>query len=47
MLDKTTAIEAMLADPLLVKRPVIEAGDHLLVGFSEPAYRAAFAAGTQ
>ena len=40
--DKTSALEAMLADPLLVKRPVIEAGDRLLVGFSEPAYRAAF-----
>ena len=47
VLDKTTAIEAMLADPLLVRRPVIEAGDRLLVGFSEPAYRAAFATGTQ
>lgn len=42
ILDKTSAVEAMLADPMLVKRPVIEVGDRLLVGFSEPAYLAAF-----
>jgi arsenate reductase len=42
VVDKASAVEAMLADPTLVKRPVIEVGDRLLVGFSEPAYRAAF-----
>ena len=42
VVDKTSAVEAMLSDPTLVKRPVIEAGEHLLVGFSESAYRTAF-----
>lgn len=42
VVDKASALEAMLRDPLLVKRPVVEAGDRLLIGFSEAAYRAAF-----
>jgi arsenate reductase len=42
VVDKASAVEAMLADPTLVKRPVIEAGDRLLVGFSESTYRTAF-----
>lgn len=43
IVDQTSAVEALLADPTLVKRPVLETGEHLLVGFSEPAYRTAFA----
>ena len=42
VVDKASAVEAMLAEPTLVKRPVVEVGEHLLVGFSEPSYRAAF-----
>ena len=42
VLDKASAIEALLSDPTLVKRPVVEAGDRLLVGFSEDSYRTAF-----
>ncbi len=36
------AIALMLKHPTLIKRPVVEAGSELLVGFREPAYRAAF-----
>jgi arsenate reductase len=42
VVDQASAIEALLADPTLVKRPVLEAGERLLVGFSEPAYLNAF-----
>ena len=38
VVDQASAVEALLADPTLVKRPVLEAGDRLLVGFSEPVY---------
>jgi arsenate reductase len=34
IVDQTSAIERMLANPTLIKRPVIEIGDHLLIGFS-------------
>jgi len=44
VVDQASAIEALLADPTLVKRPVLEADERLLVGFSEPAYAAAFPA---
>jgi len=42
--DQASAIEALLAEPTLVRRPVVEAGDALLVGFTEPVYAATFAA---
>ena len=42
VVDQASAIDALLADPTLVKRPVLEAGDRLLVGFSEPAYENTF-----
>lgn len=42
IVDQASAVEALLEDPTLVKRPVLESGEHLLVGFSEPAYAAAF-----
>ena len=32
----------MLAHPLLVKRPVLEYGEKISVGFSEPLYRGLF-----
>lgn len=44
VVDQASAAELLLSDPTLVKRPVLEAGERLLVGFSEPAYRAAFGA---
>ena len=34
IVDQGSAIEAMLANPTLIKRPVIEIGEHLLIGFS-------------
>ncbi|MEK9775964.1 MAG: Spx/MgsR family RNA polymerase-binding regulatory protein [Quisquiliibacterium sp.] len=42
IVDKSSALEAMLGDPLLVKRPVIEVGDRLLVGFSDEVLNATF-----
>lgn len=41
-LDATAALELMRAWPTLIKRPVLESSEHLLVGFSESRYRAAF-----
>jgi len=32
----------MLALPLLIKRPVLEVGEKISVGFSEPLYRNLF-----
>ena len=42
-IDADKAIALMLAQPSMIKRPVIEAGDRLLVGFRPEAYAAAFA----
>ena len=42
IVDQASAVDAMLAEPTLVKRPVLETGEFLLIGFSEPAWRAAF-----
>jgi arsenate reductase len=42
-LDEAKAIALMLAQPSMIKRPVIDAGDWLLVGFKPEAYEAAFA----
>lgn len=39
IVDQPSAIEAMLREPTLIKRPVLEAADRLLVGFSEPLYQ--------
>lgn len=44
VVDRDSLIELLLAEPLLVKRPVLEAGDRLLLGFSEAAYDSAFPA---
>ncbi len=40
--DQLSARAAMLAEPLLVKRPVVAHGERLLVGFSQPLYHAFF-----
>lgn len=42
IVDRDTAVEAMLRTPVLVRRPVLETGPHLLVGFSEPAWQSTF-----
>ena len=42
VVDRNSLIDLLLAEPLLVKRPVLEAADRLLIGFSEAAYSSAF-----
>ena len=37
-LDRTRAIDLMLAYPALIKRPLLEVGETLLVGFSPKSY---------
>ena len=44
IVDQASATELLLEHPTLVKRPVLEAGDRIVVGFSEPIYRNLFAA---
>jgi arsenate reductase (glutaredoxin) len=39
VVDQASATELLLAMPTLVKRPVLQAGDRIVVGFSEPVYR--------
>jgi arsenate reductase-like glutaredoxin family protein len=38
MHDEPGIIEGLLAQPLLVRRPVLEGAGQLLIGFAEPAY---------
>lgn len=38
IVDQLTAAEAMLANPLLIRRPILEWQDRLVVGFSESLY---------
>lgn len=40
--DQASAAELMLADPLLVKRPVLQAHERIVVGFSEELYAGVF-----
>ncbi|MBM3619161.1 MAG: ArsC family reductase [Alphaproteobacteria bacterium] len=40
-LDERRAIALMLAQPAMIKRPVLELGDRLLVGFKPDDYAAA------
>ena len=40
-IDETKAIALMLANPSMIKRPVVEGGETLLVGFNPAAYEAA------
>ncbi|WP_283571885.1 ArsC/Spx/MgsR family protein, partial [Escherichia coli] len=42
-LDEAKAIELMLAQPSMIKRPVLELGGRTLVGFKPDAYAAALA----
>lgn len=42
-IDAAKAIELMLAQPSMIKRPVLEAGGALLVGFRPDEYQARFA----
>lgn len=42
IVDQASAIEAMLAEPTLIRRPVAEAGAHLLIGFTESTWQHAF-----
>ncbi len=44
--DQSSAIELMLAHPTLIKRPVIEIGDRLLLGFSAERIEGALQART-
>ena len=37
-LNRDRALELMLNNPTLIKRPLLDAGQELLVGFSAPAY---------
>jgi arsenate reductase len=41
-LDEAEAITLMLAQPSLIKRPVLEAGGKLILGFVPDVYAAAF-----
>ena len=41
-LDETIAVELMLANPTLIKRPVVMDGSHCLVGFKEADYATYF-----
>jgi Spx/MgsR family transcriptional regulator len=47
VVDQASAIELMLREPTVIKRPVLEAGDRLLVGFSEPIYASLSQEGTR
>jgi arsenate reductase len=40
--DKATAVELMLTHPTLIKRPVIHAEDHCVVGFNDSTYTELF-----
>ncbi|WP_298745318.1 ArsC family reductase [uncultured Brevundimonas sp.] len=41
-LDAAKAIDLMLAQPSMIKRPVLDLGDRTLVGFKPELYEAAF-----
>ena len=43
-LDRDKAIALMLAQPSMIKRPVLDMGDRRIVGFRPDVYAAAFAA---
>ncbi len=40
IVDQASAIELMIAMPTVIKRPVLQTRDHLLVGFSETVFKA-------
>jgi arsenate reductase len=41
-LDQANAITLMVAQPSMIKRPVLRLGDRLLIGFKPEAYQSAF-----
>ncbi len=41
-LDQDKAVQLMLAQPAMIRCPVLEAGDRILVGFQAAEYAAAF-----
>ncbi|PZU00384.1 MAG: arsenate reductase [Brevundimonas sp.] len=41
-IDKAKAVALMLAQPSMIKRPVLDLGDRRLVGFKPELYEAAF-----
>jgi arsenate reductase len=41
-IDDSRAIRIMLAHPAIIKRPVLETGEHLHVGFSDGTYERLF-----
>ena len=41
-LDRARALKLMLAQPGMIRRPVLETGDRILVGFKPEAYAATF-----
>ena len=41
-LDEGRAVRLMLAQPSMIKRPVLDLGDRILVGFRPETYAAAF-----
>lgn len=41
-LDRERAIALMLAQPSMIKRPVLEAGDRIVVGFKPDIYETVF-----
>jgi arsenate reductase len=41
-LDEAKAVGLMLAQPSMIKRPVLETGDQLVVGFKPEVYAATF-----
>jgi arsenate reductase len=41
-IDEDKAVALMLAQPSMIRRPVVETGGDLLVGFDAERYRAAF-----
>ena len=41
-LDEDKAVALMLAQPSMIRRPVLDLGDRRLAGFGEDAYRDAF-----
>lgn len=43
-LDDDRAIALMLAQPSMIKRPVLDLGERLIIGFKPDIYAAAFAA---
>jgi arsenate reductase len=46
VVDQASALEALLAHPTLIKRPVLECGQRLVLGFSAPHYHELFCSGS-